>query len=377
MRIALLARGYHKMGGISRVVADLSEGLAARGQEVTVFCAEPPVSPPLGIAFVPVRVPRAPYALRVPLFAHRASRRAAGGGFDVVHGQATDCHGADLVSAHSCHRYAIEMKRREGDLRDRLKKRLHPVHPLVFALERFNFSPRGSRLIHAVSARVASEIVATYGVAPERIRVIPNGVDLALFHPENRARERRAARARLRLGEEPVLLFVGYELYWKGLGTLCEALARMRRTDARVLVAGRTVTPYLRAVIARLGLASRVRFAGPVAAVETCYAASDLFVLPTRYEAFGLVIAEAMASGLPVVTTRVAGAAEWMEDGVSGLLLDVPPDPALLAARLDALLDDAPLRARLAREGRRVAEAHWGLDSITDRVLELYRELAS
>jgi UDP-glucose:(heptosyl)LPS alpha-1,3-glucosyltransferase len=375
MRIALLARGYHKMGGISRVVADLSEGLAARGHAVTVFTADLPEPRPAGIEFVRVGVPRGPYALRVPLFAHRASRRARGAGFDLIHGQATDCHGADLVSAHSCHRYAIRMKRREGDLRDRIKKTLHPVHPLVFGLERYNFSPRGSRLIHAVSPRVADEIVESYGVARERLRVVPNGVDLALFHPRNRERDARAVRARLALGDGPLLLFVGYELYWKGLGTLLEALRRMRRADARVLVAGRPVTPYIRALAARLGLGDRVRFAGPVGAVEACYAASDVFVLPTRYEAFGLVIAEAMASGLPVVTTRVAGAAERIEDGVNGLLLDSPPDPATLATRLDALLDDAGLRERIGAAGRRTAEANWDLGSVTDRVIEIYREL--
>jgi UDP-glucose:(heptosyl)LPS alpha-1,3-glucosyltransferase len=375
MRIALLARGVHKTGGISRVVADLSEGLVARGHAVTVFCADFPAELLPGVELVRVRTPRRPYALRVPLFAYRASRAAARGGFDIIHGQAIDCHGADVVSAHSCHRYAIELKRRQGDLRDRLKKHLHPVHPILFALERYNFSPRGHRRLHAVSARVKREIEETYRVDPERIRVIPNGVDLTIFDPANCERYRRPLRESLGLGQNPVLLFAGYEFYWKGLGTLLQAVSQMRRDDLWVLVAGRTPTPYIRRCIQRLGLGRRVRFSGPIAEIQTLYAASDIFVLPTRYEAFGLVIAEAMASGLPVVTTRVAGAAEWIEHGRNGILLEVPVDPDILAKELTALLEDEPRQRRLGAEGRRTAETHWNLARVTDQVLDLYREL--
>jgi UDP-glucose:(heptosyl)LPS alpha-1,3-glucosyltransferase len=375
MRIALLSREYDKVRGISRTVADLSERLIERGHQVTVFCADPPSRAACrsGIDFVRIPVPRHPYAMRVPLFARRASRAAARGGFDIVHGQHTDCHGADVITAHSCHRYAITFKRRFADFGDWVKKYFNPVHPLVFAVERFNFSPKGHRRIIAVSSRIKGEIVSTYRVDPDRITVIPNGVDVQAFHPQNRRIHRERVRRRHALGSAPLLLFVGYEFVWKGLFFLLEAVSLMRRRDVRVLVVGKPRNAHAAREVRRFGLEDRVIFAGPVADVATYYAASDAFVLPTRYEAFGLVIAEAMATGIPVLTTNAAGAAEYLEHGRNALLIDSPPRSEEIADLLDRLLDDDDLRMRLGRHGRRTAETDWDLATVAGQVLSVYR----
>jgi UDP-glucose:(heptosyl)LPS alpha-1,3-glucosyltransferase len=375
MHIAMLSRGYGKTAGIWRVTTDLAEAFLARGIRVTYFCADPPVSSHPDLRFVAVPTPRQPYALRVPLFARRASAAAARGRFDIVHGQATDCRGADIITAHSCHRYGMELMRRTGGAWEWIKKTINPVHPAIYALERYNFSTRGHRRILSVSGRVKQEIVETYGVAPERVRVVPNGVDLRTFDPARREERRERVRRRLGLGDAPVILFVGYEYVRKGLRFLLEAMPRMRHADARLLVIGKPPTHHARHHVARGHLEHRVRFTGPVAEVEDYYAAADVFALPTLYEAFGLVIAEAMASGLPVLTTRVAGAAEWMQDGRDSILIDMPPDPERIAAHLDALLDDEALRRRLGREARRTAERHWAADAVAEQVLAVYREL--
>jgi UDP-glucose:(heptosyl)LPS alpha-1,3-glucosyltransferase len=376
MRVAILSRGYGKTAGIWRVTTDLAEAFRARGIQVTYFCADPPAAPPSeNLRFVAVPAPRRPYALRVPLFARRASAAARRETFDIVHGQATDCRGADVITAHSCHRYGMDLMRRTGGAWEWVKKTVNPVHPAIYALERFNFSTRGHRRILSVSSRVKQEIVATYGVAPGRIRVVPNGVDLGTFDPARRAARRARVRARLGLGEAPVVLFVGYEYVRKGLRYLLEAMPRMRHADARLVVIGKPPTAHARRHVARHRLESRVLFTGPVAEVEAYYASADVFAFPTLYEAFGLVIAEAMASGLPVLTTRVAGAAEWMEDGRDSVLIDAPPDPERIAAHLDALLDDEALRLRLGAEARRTAEREWAADTVAARVLEIYREV--
>lgn len=376
MRVAILSRGYGKTAGIWRVTTDLAEAFLARGIEVTYYCAEPPATaPPAHLRWVAVPAPQRPYALRVPLFARRASAAARREGFDIVHGQATDCRGADVITAHSCHRYGMELMRRTGGAWERVKKTVNPVHPAIYALERFNFSPRGCARILSVSGRVKQEIVATYGVAPERIVAVPNGVDLATFDPAHRAARRARVRARLGLGDDPVVLFVGYEYVRKGLRFLLEALPRLRHADARLVVIGKPPTAHARRHVARHRLERRVHFTGPVADVEAYYAAADVFAFPTLYEAFGLVIAEAMASGLPVLTTRVAGAAEWMEHGRDGMLIDAPPDPEQIAAHLDALFDDEALRRRLGEEARRTAEREWASEAVAARVLEVYREV--
>ncbi len=380
MHIAMLSRGYGKTAGIWRVATDLCEAYLQRGHEVTFFCADPPgeATAP-GVRFVRVPVPARPYALRVPLFAVRASRAAQRqrrrDRFDLVHGQATDSRGADVITAHSCHRYGMELMRRIGGPWEWTKKTLNPVHPAIYALERHNFSPHGHRRIIAVSSRIKDEIVASYGTDPGRIHVVPNGVDLEAFHPRERAVRRARVRARLGLGEAPVILFVGYEYVRKGLRFLLEALARMRTREARLVVIGKPPTPHARRQMARHRVMERVTFTGPVPDVEAYYAAADVFAFPTLYEAFGLVIAEAMASGLPVLTTDVAGAAEWLTHDRDAVLIASPPDPERIAEELDGLLEDTQRRERLGAAARATAERCWSKSAVADRVLQIYEEV--
>lgn len=382
MRIAMLSRGYGKTAGIWRVTTDLTENFLARGHEVTYFCADPPTPNHPGLELVGVPVPARPFALRVPLFARRASRLArrtsrtrAGGPFDVIHGQATDCYGADVVTAHSCHRYGMDLMRRTGGAWERFKKTVNPIHPAIYRLERHNVSPAGARRVIAVSAGIKREIVATYRTPPERIHVVANGVDLATFDPARRAARRARVRQRWRLGDAPVLLFVGYEYVRKGLRFVLDAMTRMRRGDARLVVIGKPPTPHARRLLARYRLGPRVLFTGPVPDVEAYYAAADAFVFPTLYEAFGLVIAEAMATGLPVLTTRVAGAAEWMTDGEDGFLFGSPPDPAAMARVLDRLCEDQALARRIGASARATAERCWSTARVAGEVLAVYEEV--
>lgn len=372
MKIALIVRNYTRIGGVSRTVADLAAGLLAGGHRITVYCANRPQPAPPAIEFVQIPLPRGPYALRAVLFPRRASRVARRGDHDIIHGQGNDCFGADVITAHSCHRYAIDYMRRTGDLHDRIKKTVNPVHPLIFLNERCNYSPRGHRRIIAVSARVKQEVIATYGVDAERITVIYNSVDLRTFSPAGRDRARREIRRRYRIGDDPLLLFVGYEFERKGLALVLAAIKRMRRRDARLLVVGKGRNAYAAGLARRHGLSSRVVFAGAAEEIADFYRASDLFVFPTRYEPFGLVITEAMASGLPVVTTEVAGAAELIQHDRSGLLLATPPDPDRLARLLDRLLSDERQRSRIARQARRTVEERCSPEAMTRAVLDVY-----
>ncbi|MBN2169832.1 MAG: glycosyltransferase family 4 protein [Candidatus Krumholzibacteriota bacterium] len=376
MRIAVITREWGKTSGVGRVVADLVDVLAERGHDVTVVTASPPpVSPPPGVRFARVRVPARPFALRVALFARRATRLARAGGFDIVHGNGADCRGADVITAHSCHRYAMDRLRREGPWRDRLKKWLNPVHPVVFRIEAYNNSPRGHRRLIACAAGIKREIVATCGTDPGRIAVVNNGVDLGRFRPENRARDRAALRRRHGLGEEPVLLFMGYEFERKGLRPLLEALARLRRREARLLVVGKPADRWARRLVARHGLAGRVLFTGPVVDAERYFAAADAFVFPTLYEANSLVLLEAFASGLPVVTTRGVGAADdYIRHGENGLLVDAPPAAAALADALDGLLDDPGLAARLGAAARETARS-LSREAAAEGVLAVYKDV--
>lgn len=126
--------------------------------------------------------------------------------------------------------------------------------------------------------------------------------------------------------DDRVILFVANELHRKGFGETLQAVARLRDSRVRIVLVGSRAPKDYAQMIARLGLGDRVRWHGPTDDVGKWHAGADLLVLPTQYEPFGLVIVEALASGVPVITTRLAGAASAITNGVNGLLQEDPFD---------------------------------------------------
>ena len=147
--------------------------------------------------------------------------------------------------------------------------------------------------------------------------------------------------AGLRKTTERVVVFVANELERKGFVPLLRAVAQIGDAGLRVLAVGRLNPREAAPTIERLGLSGRVQFTGPTSEVADFYAAADVFALPTKYEAWGLVVLEAMACGLPVLTSRLAGVSLTVQEGVNGALLDDPSDVDEITRSLRALLDGA------------------------------------
>ncbi len=141
-----------------------------------------------------------------------------------------------------------------------------------------------------------------------------------------------------------------------------------------LVVGSGNITDY-RNLAVRFRIEDRVIFTGQTSGGWRYYAASDVYLLPSLYEPFGLSILEAMASGLPVLVSRDCGAAELIHDGVDGLLIQEPRDVTELSTKLGALLKDADLRTRLGRQARRTALKYpWdrvarGTEEVYERVL--------
>ena len=238
------------------------------------------------------------------------------------------------------------------------------------------YANRGQTFV-ALSQAVSTEFQRLHSVPRDRIRIVYNGVDTDRFSPCHRAKHRRITRHRLGIGDETLMaLIVAHNFRLKGVPVLLRAMPRLAANRVPihlVVVGGRRVRHWQR-VANRLGIATSVTFAGPTSDTVPYYAAADIYVHPTLYDPCSLVLLEAAASGLPIITTvRCNGAAELFRNDLNGLLLSDPQDADQLADRMRTLLDDS-LRARIGNSLRQTASNHT-MGCNVDEMLKVYREV--
>ena len=211
----------------------------------------------------------------------------------------------------------------------------------------------------------------------EKIRVVHFGIDPARFRPTE-ASQRRAQELRRRFGPGPLALFVGRLRYYKGVDVLVQALARTPEVRGVIVGAG-PMEAQIRGLVRQLGLAERVHFAGHVADEDlpAFYQAGDLFVLPSvhRSESLGIVLLEAMASGLPVVSTELGTGTSYVnQDGITGLV--VPPgDPDALAQAIQRLARHPRQRVAFGEAARRRIQEAFSLTQMLDQTERVYQEV--
>lgn len=231
---------------------------------------------------------------------------------------------------------------------------------------------RRARVILASSAEYA-RTSPTLRRHADRVRIVPFGIRVDEYAAPDPA---RVAALRGRLGPR-VVLGAGRLVYYKGFEYLVRAMASV--PGQLVLVGDGPLREPLQALAEELGIADRVTFAGSVPDLAPWYAAADVFVLPAveRSEAFGLVQLEAMSAGLPVINTRIPSGVPFVSmDGESGLT--VPPrDAPALADAVARLLDDEPLRARLAEGARARVAGQFSLERMTAETMAAYRAAVS
>lgn len=274
-----------------------------------------------------------------------------------------NCPPGDVYWVHSVHRAWLEDG---GELRYRGARipsdvrKLLLRHQVLLRLERDYFVNHRPRAILCPAHREVDDLARLYGVPRDIIHVVPNGFDGSEFNPQRRGREREEMRRFIGAEQEDVVvLMISNEWHRKGLGVLLEAVAGLKDQRVRVELVGIQPPDDYFPLAARLGLAGWVRWHGASADVARFHAAADVFALPTTYEPFGLVIIEAMASGLPVVTSRLAGASAAIEHGSNGLLLENPRDVAELREELASLLDPAERDRLGAAAATTVRDYEW------------------
>lgn len=227
----------------------------------------------------------------------------------------------------------------------------------------------------SVSSRLAERMSREIGFPLEHIETIRNGVDLDRFG----ASDGRLGRRLLSLDDDCVTIgTVGRLVPVKDHAMLLHAFAvlRQRGHEFRAAIVGDGVQRAdLERLAANLGLRGVVRFAGHLEDVPTALGAFDIFALPSKSEGLSNTIQEAMATGLPVVATRVGGADELVTHGTTGVL--VPPgDPVAFASALEQLLNDAGRRASMGAAGQRIARTKFSLQLMLSEYERLYRDVA-
>jgi len=350
MHIGLVRRGYSTTGGAEAYLKRFAQALISGGHTCTLFTsADWPRAdwPGERIERLPGRSPLA--------FANalQAAREAlpCDSLFSLERVWACDAYRA----GDGVHRAWLARRDAVEPFWKRWTRGLNPKHRQLLTLEASLFSPKGAGRIIANCKMVRDEIVRAYGYPAERISVVYNGLPAGPA-PDPALREQ--ARARLGLGEgELAVLFAGSGWERKGLQTAIDGIAQVSASAHPVLlVAGRGNPRRYR------GGAGRVRFLGPVREMAACYAAADLFVLPTLYDPFSNACLEALSAGLPVVTTAASGFSEILTQGETGEVLADPTDAAGLARAVEAWSDPArraAVRPRLLElAGRFTIEAN-------------------
>jgi len=366
MHLALIRQRLSTLGGAENTLLALTHELLQQGHAVTLVTAEP--QPPPSLAGRPNLhwrpAPVWPGKVgRLLGFAFNTRRVLRQGQYDLVFSLERTLRQDAYRAGDGCHREWLQRRRPFDSIPERLHLAASPFHRTLLGLEKILFHDPGLRLVIANSRQVAAEVMRHYQVPEDNIRVIYNGVDRERFAPE-----RLAALAKD--PQPPTILFVGSGFRRKGLNFLIAALSEMQTKESHLLVVGQGRTSRYQRQARQLGVAHRVRFLGPQPRVERYYAQAQVLALPTIYDPCSNVVLEALAGGLPVVTTAANGASEFIRPGENGAILARPDDLTGLAAALDEFLARAadPLVQRSALEA--VAHLSWP-QTVTETLVTL------
>lgn len=360
VRLALTHLRHARTGGTERFLDGLAGYLARAGHEVTIVCRSHAAAPHRAVRFERLRGFALGGAWRTRAFATAVARHVARTPYDLVVGLGRTTTQDVLRLGGGCQETYLELAH-EATLtpRERLLGGGAWKHRLAVKLE--HEALRAGAHVIVNSEMVRRDVRRRHAVPEERLTTIHNGVDLERFHPRLRPTVGAAKRRELGLAErDVVVLFLGTGYARKGLDLVLEAFpaVQARVPAARLLVAGFDSDRARYEAEARaLGLEGVTRFLGGTLAPEELYAAADLYVLPTRYDPFANSTLEALASGLPTLTSSTNGGGELITPGREGEVLAVADGAAPLG---EALLRwcEPERRAAGARAARELAEQH-------------------
>jgi UDP-glucose:(heptosyl)LPS alpha-1,3-glucosyltransferase len=356
MKIALVHRRLDRRGGTELDFFRTAIGLRDLGHEVHLFCSEFAIDPPPGTYVHSVPIIALGRTARLWSFAKVAPRIIRPFLCDVVVSFGRMISQDVIRSGGGSHRVFLQKLGEEGGLRRRIWHDLSLYHQSLLALERRQFQAGHYKRILAVSEEVKRELLDTYAVPEDKVAVIYNGVDEKRFHLSLRDRFRELIRKQWHIPlDAPTVLFVGSGFRRKGLGRLLKAWSSPQMKDTYLVVVGDDAQRGRYQALAEDRTHGKVVFVGRRDDVESYYGAADLLALPAVQEAFGNVVLEALAAGLPAVVSRTVGASEILKGALAEGIIPHPEDPKEMAAKLAAMLERGRDTA-FSLEARRLAE---------------------
>ncbi len=368
-RVALVRSRFDAFGGAERFVQSAIAALSAKGASLTLVTRRWPDGDGSAIVLDPFFVGS---LWRDRGFARAVCAELPRRHFDLVqsHERIACC---DVYRAgDGVHAAWLAERSRVQAPFAQLVTALSPHHRYLLRAERALFTSPRLKAVICNSEMVRAEISERFATPAEKLVLIRNAVDGARFHPGLRDEFGAAVRQQVSIPRDAtVFACVGSGFERKGVGPFLRALAR-RSEPAWALVVGKDKhAARYRKLAARLGIAERVRFVGGVSDVRPYLAASDAFVLPTLYDPFPNAALEAMAAGLPVVTSTKCGAAEIVREGETGFVRDAL-DVSGIAQCLDRL---DPVVSRRLGEAARDAVAALTPEAMAGEYLALYGRL--
>ena len=402
MKLAIVRQKYTPFGGAERFVERALASLKAQHVDVDIIARQwatptsstneaPSAEKSAGRRVNPFYIGR---TWRDWSFARGVQKIIASGEYDLVqsHERIPGCH--IYRAGDGVHATWLALRAALRSPLSRLAERLSPWHRYTLRAEAAMFRHPNLSAVICNSHMVRDDIAQRFGIPLEKLPVIYNGVDLEHFHPRLRATHRAALRAKVGAGEAtalqggraknallavadgdtvPIVLFVGSGFERKGLPTLLDAFALLSASSAQLWVVGHDKSALaMQKKAEQLGISGRVRFWGPQKDVRPFYGAADIFALPTLYDPFPNAALEALACGLPVVTTTSCGTAELITKANGAVV--AANDVAALADAINTLC--LPGCADAMREAARASVSGLDLASMAQHLTALYAQSA-
>jgi UDP-glucose:(heptosyl)LPS alpha-1,3-glucosyltransferase len=368
-------------GGAETYLGDLARRLAKDGHRVHLYaCRWDAAALPPATHFHRLDVPKGPRFLRPWRFAAACEKALSAAnhdvtvGFDKTWGQDVLYPQGGLHAASQFHN-RLKFPDPVSRLVATIGKWFDPAWHSFARLERKQYLGPNKPIVIVNSRMVQGHFERFYGIGTESVRVVPSAIDPGRFSADDRLKRRHTERDRWGVTpDEPAGLFVAMNYRLKGLAPLIRSLTAVPRTKRfRVAVVGHPKFGRYERLAQSLGVADRVLFLGHRSDPRDCYFAADFLAHPTFYDPCSLVVLEALACGLPVVTTRYNGASELLTVPDTGLVVNDPHDAAELGGAIERMLN--PDYRRSAAPAARQAATRWTFEAHYRALLDVFAEV--